>query len=161
MLKKLFRPLRRLQALLRLWRASYILKRNRYESWAVYRHFRDPNVNYNSMSIDGYYHGYKRIHTFPESDSFVYTHVRDYKPGKSKNNADIRDWCEKNLKSKWRLDRHLIIHEYSLLRIDRSYQHIKLTDTNYEHLLKFGDYSVIFFVCQDDEDFSHFMLRWG
>jgi len=155
--------LRRLRAYYRYLRAARKLKRSGCRSWAHYRHCNDSDVCRWANNINTYYYGYKRIHAFNDYSHNIYKEEYDYGPGGVRYRYDtMREWCEQNLRFKWRMDYHRVIPEQRLVRIDASYQHVKMEDSEHDYVFNdLGGGDIVFVAFKDDRDYSHFMLKWA
>lgn len=142
------RLIRRIRAWFRKKRADRKLKKSGYESWAVYRRMRDPDVFYCADRVKDFYKGYKFVHCIENRNHYAYELIYDYGPGGIKwGDSDITDWVEKNARFKHRMDYHRVI---------------KYPSTSNEwrfNDMGGGDY--IFVAFKDEKDYMMFLLRWA
>ena len=71
----------RLKARYRRWRAARKLEKSGYASWAVYRHYRDPDVILCADKITDFYKGYPFVYCFEDRSHYAYELLADYGPG--------------------------------------------------------------------------------
>lgn len=130
------------------WRDDRFLKKHHCRNLKEYNYLYDPDYIPRATQIRNYYQGYKYIHCFENRENFVYNRIYDYGPGGYRDGFHaICDWCEENLKGKWR---------YDMLRAMKA----PSTGNQWEvNELGGGDYW--FFAFQDSEDYFMFTLQWG
>ena len=145
----------RLRARYRRWRAERKLKKSGYDSWAMYRHNRDPHVCRHANSVNVFYKtdyedGYKFVYVIEDRDHHAYKTLYDYGPGGYRYGFhDIGDWCESHCRFRHRVDCHRVLKndnwwgngEYEMNGIGG------------------GDY--LFFAFMDERDYTLFLLRWA
>lgn len=135
----------RLKARYRRWRAARKLKKSGYASWALYRHYRDPDVIVCADKITDFYNGYPFICCFEDRSHYAYELLADYGPGGLIFGQDrIMAWCEENSKSKYRFDCH------------------RVSKRNGEwHFDEMGGGDFEFAAFKDERDYIMFLLRWS
>ena len=124
------------------------LKRHGCETRKEYNRMYDPDYNIRATRIVDIYHGYPHVYCFENRKNFAYTLLYDWGPGGFRHGFDdIIDWCEENLRDKFRMDSHRVIKYPS-------------TANQWEvNELGGGDY--IFAAFKDPKDYTHFLLRWS
>ena len=139
---------RHLRARVKLWRNRRFLKKHGCRSWRHYAYVYDKDYIPRATCIKNYYNGYKYIHCFENHNGYAYKTVHDYGPGGYKDGGGlIADWCEENLKHKWRCD---------------GLRAMKAPSTGNEwEINELGGYDYYFFAFQDQEDYFLFKLYWG
>lgn len=130
------------------------LKRHGCETWKEYNIKYDPDYNIRATRIVDIYHGYPHVYCFENRNHFAYTLLYDWGPGGFRHGYDdIIDWCEENLKDRFRLDGHRV---HTQTGIGLNGDHTKEWFINE---IGGGDY--IFAAFKDPKDFTHFLLRWS
>lgn len=142
------RLIRRIRAWFRKKRAERKLKKSGYNSWAVYRRMRDPDVFYCTDRVKDFYKGYKFVHCIENRNHYAYDLIYDYGPGGIKyGESDIYDWMDKKPRFKSRMDMHRVI------RYPSTSNEWTFND------MGGGDY--IFVAFKDEKDYMMFLLRWS
>jgi hypothetical protein len=140
--------LRRLQALIRLWRNKRQLKKLGHESWRQYRRHTDPDVFFRADRVNDYFHGYQYVHCFENHQHQIYQWDLGIDGSK-----EILDWCDRNISGK---------HRFDCLRC---YQQTPIGLNGPEspewfiNDLGSGDY--FFFACKEYHDMFLFKMRWA
>lgn len=137
----------------RLYRASRKLEKSGYRSWAHYRHNRDPDICRYANKIRDFYSKYPYVFQI-QYTHHAYKLVADYGPGgQVYGYNEMRSWCDRCVRFKWRLDIH------------RVFKQTALGISNDEHedwyFNEIGGNDYIYFAFQDEKDCIAFMLRWA
>ena len=140
---------RRLKARIRKWRSDRFLKKHYCTSYREYNQTYDPGINIKAAYIHNFYsksvypYVYQisdpkhRIY-YTETDGFHWNHVGFY---------EVRDWCEKNCKGKFRFDHHLVRHSDGMI--------------SYGYSVNYDNVSTYFVAFNDEMDYTWFLLRWS
>ena len=144
-LYSLKRIMSRMRAVVRAYRAARKLKKSKYESWRLYKHNRDPDVNRYANHLEHFYKGYPYLYACPNPNHYAYELLYDYGPVYRYGFHDIDDWCEEKIRWNYRTDHH------------RVWQN---RDGKYE-LNDIGGSDIIFYAFKNEKDFTHFLLRWA
>lgn len=148
------RVVTRLKAYLRYIRAKQKLKRSGYATWRQYRHNRDPGVNAYADTVKHFYKGYRFVYQCYNADHYAYKCLYNHGPGGVRYGyEEISDWCENNLRFKYRLDIHRC-HQQTGLGINSE------EDVNW-FFNDIGGSDFVFIAFQDERDYLIFMLKWA
>ena len=136
----------RIKARIRKWRSERKLKKSGYETWARYKHNRDPDVNKYANHLDDFYYKYPYVYACTNPNHYAYELLYDYGPGGHRYGFhEIEDWCSDKIRWNYRVDIHRVWQDqwgkYSLNDI--------------------GGGDIIFFAFKREQDFTHFLLRWS
>lgn len=128
-------------------RRKWILHRHGYKDWDMYLRMTDPDILWRASRVKDFYHGYPYYYRF-ERGHRAYNLLYDYGPGGHRYVVnDIQDWCEANIKGKYRFDAHRVMCAAS---------------TGYEwefNELGGGDYYYAAF--KDERDYLWFLMKWS
>ena len=110
-------------------RQKYILWRTGCNSWKEYLQIYDPNVYYSAWTVQGFYHGYPYVYRWSDANHLAY--------------FQIKEWCEKNCKYRYRFDCHRIG-----------------SDEDWRFNEMFGT-DRMFVAFTDKRDYNWFVLKWS
>ena len=143
----------RLKARYRKWRAERKLAKSGYHSWRVYRHNRDPDVVRHADKVSDFYSNYKYVYRCC-APHHAYLCVSDWGPGGLRfGYEDMRDWCELKCRFKYRADIHRIYRQTGIGINGETHEDWWFNDI--------GGSDYVYFAFQNEQDYIHFMLRWG
>ena len=145
-LRSLKKIMSRMRAVIRGVKATRKLKKSGYETWARYKHNRDPDVNMYANHLDDFYKGYPYIYAIEDFNHYAYDTLYDYGPGGTAYGFnEMEAWCHEKIRWNFRVDIHRVWKDqwgkYSLNDI--------------------GGGDIIFFAFKREQDFTHFLLRWA
>lgn len=144
-----------IKARIRKYLAERKLEKSGYDSWRVYRHNRDPNVIRYADKVSDFYGNYKYVFCCGgPSSHYAYSVVKDYGPaGLVFGYEEMRDWCESKCRFKYRTDIHRVLKQTGLGINGEEYPEWYFNDI--------GGIDLVFFAFMNEQDYVHFMLRWG
>jgi hypothetical protein len=146
----------RLKARWRKYLADRKLAKSGYSSWRVYRHNRDSDVCRYAHKTSDFYQNYKYVFRCSGGPAahYAYNIARDYGPAGLVFGYEImRDWCETKCRFKYRVDIHRVLKQTGI-GLDGS------TDEDW-YFNDLGGSDLVFFAFMNEQDYIHFMLRWG
>lgn len=115
------------------------------EEWQKHQ---DPNHNPNADSIRQFYHGYKYLHEFTNTQHFPFTNFSSLTQAIN----TLHHWCNENCISSWRED-ILRVHKQSGINWNNS-----IEETWFLNELNGKD--VLFYAFKNEQDFLMFKLKW-
>jgi hypothetical protein len=122
------------------WQENRFLKKHGCESWKQYHRKYDSDFNIRASEIPWIYFGYPYVYCFEDRQHEVY-----YWDIAIDGAFIITEWCEENLKNKFRFDFHRVVKD---------------THGNWViNELGGGDY--IFAAFKDERDYTYFLLKWS
>ena len=135
-----------MRAVIRGVKATRKLKKSGYETWARYKHNRDPDVNMYANQVEYFYKGYPYVYAIEDFNHYAYNTLYDYGPGGTVYGFnEMEAWCHEKIRWNFRVDIHRVWKDqwgkYSLNDI--------------------GGGDIIFFAFKREQDFTHFLLRWA
>lgn len=144
-----------IKARIRKYLAERKLKKSGYDSWRVYRHNRDNDVCRYADKVSDFYSGYKYVYMCIDNPNhYTYKCVADYGPGGLRfGYEDMRDWCELKCRFKYRMDINRVLKQTGIGIDGQEYPEWYFNDI--------GGNDYVYFAFQNEQDYVHFMLRWG
>ena len=134
---------RKIKAFFKLKLKQYILKKHRCSTWREYYLRNDPRLNIYADRISEWYNDYKYVTAFEHSNVDPWIRFGSWLEGLT----EIRDWCDKNCKGRWREDIH---------RVYKNSQ----GNAEPEFVLNEMASDVLFFAFTDEKDYIWFKLKW-
>jgi hypothetical protein len=132
--------LQRLKAWYRYTKNKRFLERHNCENWRQYRYHNDPDYNLQASRVRDKFHGYPYVHRFADHKHEVYYWDVAYD-----GIYVLSRWCDRHLKDKYRFD---------MLRVMRDPY-----DEWCESVIGEGDFVFVGF--KNQQDYTHFVLRWS
>lgn len=143
----------RIKARIRKWKAERKLEKSGYGSWRIYRHNRDPDVIHHADKVSDFYSKYKYVCRF-DPTHHAYQCIADWGPGGLRfGYEDMRDWCELKCRFKYRMDIHRVYRQTGIGINGDTQEDWWFNDI--------GGSDFVYFAFMNQQDYVHFMLRWG
>ena len=136
----------RTKAAIRGVKATRKLKKSGYESWAHYKHNRDPDVQKYANHLDDFYKGYPYVYAIKDYNHYAYQNLYDYGPGGTIYGFhEIEAWCNEKIRWNFRVDMH----------------RVWVDQWGRQELNDIGGSDIIYFAFKREQDFTYFLLRWA
>jgi hypothetical protein len=132
--------LRRLQARWRLFKNQQFLAQHNCENWRQYRYHHDPDYNLRATRVRDKFHGYPYIYRFADHNHEAY-----YWDVGRDGIYVISQWCDQHLQDRYRFEMLRVLQDW-----DGEWS---------ENCIGDGDY--IFAGFKNEQDYTHFVLRWS
>lgn len=122
------------------WKEKRFLKKHGCKTREEYERRYDPDVNYRGDTLEQFYHGYSKVHSFDDHNHFVY-----FWDLGCDGSYVMNKWCRENCRDKFRMD--------YLRGFKNPYGNWILNGI--------GDTDFITIAFKDERDFTWFMLKWS